>query len=141
MFDGLISRWICAKGAELSSRLAPLSYDAGLMNKGESVENLIGEIFHVIVAENLIRFQNFLQIGVDEVEHDVHILTMITGKKDVANADDVLVIDQMTKNFDFAIGSHADDEMLEDMTDFLDRHLTVRLAMSSQTDESIGSVA
>ena len=69
------------------------TYNAGLMNKCETIQDLIGEVFDMIVGQCLTRFENTFQVCIHEVEDNVHIFRGVRPEKDISDTDDVLVID------------------------------------------------
>ena len=111
------------------------------MNVGETVEDLIGEVFDVLVGERLSRVEDALEIRVHEVEDDVDIGSVRRAEKDIANADDVLVIDEMPEDFDLAVRSHADEKVLDGAGDLLDRHVRRRLTMACETHDTVRAIA
>ena len=62
------------------------------MNKCETVQDLVGEVLDVIIAQGLGRLQDPFQVRVHVVEDDVHVVRAVGTEKDVSNADDVLMV-------------------------------------------------
>ena len=87
------------------------------------------------------RVEDTLQIRVHEVEDDVHIVPVRRAEKHIANADDILVIDEMPEDFNLAVRSHADEEVLRGTGDLLNRHVRRRLTMTCEANDSVGAIS
>ena len=101
----------------------------GAVHGLEPAQDLVDEVLDVVVGERLLRVDDVVQVGVEQLGHEVDILPVLdpasVGHHDVLEAKHVLVLEVLQQPH---LPQHplAVDRVLEGVADLLDGHLRNR---------------
>ena len=110
----------------------------------EAAQDLVDKVLDVVVGERLLRVDDVVQVGVEQLGHQVDVLPVLRlagGRHhDVAQVEHVLVR-KVLQQPDLAQDALAVDGVLERVGDLLDRHLVARLRVLRRADEAVRALA
>ena len=87
----------------------------------EAAQYLVHEELNVVVRQRLLRLDDFAQIGLHEVKHDIDFAEALSifGCQQSLDTKDVLVLEQAL-NLELAISTQRENAMLESLHNLLD---------------------